>query len=435
LVYNFNKMQNINAILLLYHHPVKTNAPTIKEHVNAFSDHSRFKTWKINTALGFPATLKNYNFNVNVLHYSLFGHPISLGKQFLSYLSSVKNSYKIAFFQDEHEYWSERAAFINSIDLDCVYTLFEPRYFDATYGKCTKVPKILYNLTGYVSDQMNDFASQCLKAYEDRNIDIGYRARKLPYYLGRGAQEKSFIGEEFKKRGQNLDLKIDIETDEASRIYGEAWYRFLADCKAVLGVEAGTSVIDLDDVLRTQYAELCAGAPEISFPKCSFEDFHDEYLKPYEDRIFYRTISPRHFEAAAFRICQILFEGKYSGILKPMEHYIPLKKDFTNFDDVIKMFMDTQLRSKIVDNAYRDLIDSGAYSYEKFIKQFDEELIAEGFSPEIDTEESRMVSIQLERGKFRKHLYMLISGFRQLQFPGRKFFKPFLKPILKFLGI
>ena len=435
MVYNFKKMQNINAILLLYHHPVKTDAPTIKEHVNAFSRLSRFKIWKINTAFGFPAALNNFKFNIIVFHYSLFGHPISLGQPFLSYLGSVKNSYKIAFFQDEHEYWPERAAFINRFDMNCVYSLFEPRYFDATYKKLTKVPKILYNLTCYVSNEMIDFANQCLKPNDDRNIDVGYRARKLPYYLGRGGQEKSFIGEEFKKRAQNFDLKIDIETDEASRIYGDAWYRFLADCKAVLGVEAGTSVVDIDDVVRTQYAELCTGPPEISLPKCNFEDFHDQYLTPYEDKIFYRTISPRHFEAAAFRICQILFEGKYSGILKPMEHYIPLKKDFSNFDDVIKMFTDKQLRSKIRDTAYRDLIESGAYSYEKFIKQFDEELIAEGFSPDIDTEESRMVSVQLEKGKFRKHLYMLISGFRQLQFPGRKFFKPFLKPILKFLGI
>ncbi|MGB5747631.1 MAG: hypothetical protein WBM69_11640, partial [Desulfobacterales bacterium] len=217
-------MQNINAILLLYHHPIKTDAPTIKEHVNAFSHLSRFKTWKINSALGFPTALKSFNFNIIVLHYSLFGHPISLGKHFQSYLGSVKNSYKIAFFQDEHEYWPERVAFINEFDLNCIYSLFEPRYFDASYGKYTKVPKVLYNLTGYVSDQMIDFANQCLKPYDDRKIDVGYRARRLPYYLGRGAQEKSFIAEEFKRRVQNTDLKIDIETDEADRIYGEAWY-------------------------------------------------------------------------------------------------------------------------------------------------------------------------------------------------------------------
>ena len=47
-----------------------------------------------------------------------------------------------------------------------------------------------------------------------------------------------------------------------------------------------------------------------------------------------RTISPRHFEAAAFRVCQVLFEGRYAGVMEPMRHYIPLRKDFSNFDEV-----------------------------------------------------------------------------------------------------
>ena len=59
-------------------------------------------------------------------------------------------------------------------------------------------------------------------------------------------------------------------------------------------------------------------------------------LPRWEDNVYYRTISPRHFEAAAFRICQVLFEGRYSGVLEPMVHYIPLKKDFSNIDEVIR---------------------------------------------------------------------------------------------------
>ena len=394
---------------MLYHHPIKTDAPTIKEHVNSFSRHSQFKTWIINTALGFPAALNNFSFRIIVLHYSLFGHPISLGRQFLNYLGSDKSSYKIAFFQDEYQYWPQRTAFINTYELNCIYTLFEPRFFDATYWKFTQVPKLLYNLTGYISDGMVDLGKQFVQNDDERKIDVGYRARKLPFYLGRGAQEKCFIGEEFKKRAQFLDLNIDVETDESKRIYGNAWYRFLANCKAVLGVEAGTSVVDIDDFLRPQYAKMCKGPPEISFPDdCSFETFHDAFLKPYENKIYYRTISPRHFEAAAFRVCQILFEGEYSGILKPMEHYIPLKKDFTNFDAVIKMFLDTHLRKQIVENAYRDLIASGKYSFKVFIENFDEELLKEGFSPIIGAERFQMVSNQLEK---RKSTQVFIHAF------------------------
>ena len=57
-------------------------------------------------------------------------------------------------------------------------------------------------------------------------------------------------------------------------------------------------------------------------------------------KIPYRTISPRNFEAAAFRVCQILYEGHYSGVMEPMRHYIPLRKDFSNFDEVVERFRD-----------------------------------------------------------------------------------------------
>ena len=64
------------------------------------------------------------------------------------------------------------------------------------------------------------------------------------------------------------------------------------------------------------------------------EEAYELLLYQYEDNIPYRTISPRHFEASALRLCQILLEGKYSGVMRPMVHYIPLKKDFSNFDEV-----------------------------------------------------------------------------------------------------
>ena len=77
-----------------------------------------------------------------------------------------------------------------------------------------------------------------------------------------------------------------------------------------------------------------------------------------EEEIPYRTISPRHLEAAAFRVCQILFEGRYAGLLEPMVHYIPLRKDFSNLDEVLDRFRDADLRAQIAENAYRDLIAS-----------------------------------------------------------------------------
>ena len=52
-------MISVNGILILYHHHLKANAPTIMEHVNSFSNHSRFAVWEVNTELGFLRGIKD----------------------------------------------------------------------------------------------------------------------------------------------------------------------------------------------------------------------------------------------------------------------------------------------------------------------------------------------------------------------------------------
>jgi hypothetical protein len=61
-------------------------------------------------------------------------------------------------------------------------------------------------------------------------------------------------------------------------------------------------------------------------------------------------------------------------LLEAGTHYIPLRKDFANLDEVIRSFRDAEQRSTIVAKARRDLIDSGRYSYAAFVQEFDDEL-------------------------------------------------------------
>ncbi len=131
--------ENVNGVLVLYHHPAQTNAPTIMEHVDAFAKHSRFRAWSFNTDVGFPASLGSFRFSAVVLHYSLFGpETYQLNDYFLSFLDETP-SYKIAFFQDEHHYCRDRFAFLDRYRVDCVYTLLEPEYWPLVYGEHTRV--------------------------------------------------------------------------------------------------------------------------------------------------------------------------------------------------------------------------------------------------------------------------------------------------------
>ena len=96
-----------------------------------------------------------------------------------------------------------------------------------------------HTLTGYVSDDLRRAAARFGKPDDQRTVDVGYRGRPLPPYLGRGGQEKDEIGRRFRELAAGTGLRLDIKGAEADRLYGDAWYRFIANCRCVLGVESG----------------------------------------------------------------------------------------------------------------------------------------------------------------------------------------------------
>lgn len=377
---------DINGILLLYHQFPCPDAPVVSQNIDSFKTYSRYNVWQWNTENGFPDGLERLRFSIIVLHYTLFANtPYKLTERFLEYLADSRESYKIAFFQDEYRCCRERFAFINDYRIDCIYTLLEQASYEQVYGKHTRTGKIIYCLAGYVSDELVETGSLLSKPDEERAVDIGYRSRETPYYLGKGAREKFTIAGEFIKRAMPLDLKLDISCSEETRIYGMDWFRFIAGCRAMLGTESGPSAFDVTDKIRSEVDQVFQEKPN-----ATFEEVWERVIWKYEDRIYHRAISPRVFEAAALETCQILFEGRYSGLIEPMKHYIPLKKDFSNFDEVIRLFRDSGVRRELTENAYRDLIESGSYSYRAFYEEFDSLLAGEGLEKRISDEDSQL---------------------------------------------
>jgi hypothetical protein len=117
-----------------------------------------------------------------------------------------------------------------------------------------------------------------------------------------------------------------------------------------------------------------------------------------------------------------------------MVHYIPLKKDFSNFDDVLCMFRDETVRREVSEKAYRDLIASGRYSYRRFVEGFDEELRQAGFHTEIAPDTIAAVDHVLRRGRVQRELRARLRAPRFYPFPGRRFVRPLIKPVLQRLN-
>jgi hypothetical protein len=87
-------------------------------------------------------------------------------------------------------------------------------------------------------------------------------------------------------------------------------------------------------------------------------------------------ISPKVFEAVCLRTALVLFEGTYSNVVLPDVHFFALKKDFSNAKEIIQKLQDTLLVQEMTERAYRDVVASGKYSYQKFIESFDADIEA-----------------------------------------------------------
>lgn len=360
---------SLPAILHLYWFPLDGFAPSMQEHIDAFARHSSWPVLSWNTALTFPKEVENFRFQAVLLHYSLFGGPIYwLGEQWLAFIKK-QDALKTAIFQDEYRFWGIRYALLEELGIDLVFSCFDKSDFPVTYGKHGWNGRVEHTLTGYVGEQLRDRCRRLYKPREQRSRDVGYRARRLEEYMGRGAMEKHLIAERFLDcmHHAHCHLRLDCSANEEDRIYGEAWYAFIADCKAMLGVQAGVSIVDTNDILWPAWRRYKTENPQADWEQTAT----DLGLDAWEGGIPLRVISPRHFEAAAFGCVQILFEGGYSGVLQPMRHYIPLYKDFSNFDDVLRLLRDDAFCNAMADRTKKEVIDSGKWDYSRFVARFD----------------------------------------------------------------
>jgi hypothetical protein len=218
-------------------------------------------------------------------------------------------------------------------------------------------------LTGYLDDDRVR-KIEALAASAKRDIDIGYRtAGDPPPWFGRHGFLKRLIAEQFIKKGSRSGLNLDISTRARDTLMGDDWYRFLVRCKYTLGVEGGTSILDRDGSIR-----LRTEAYQAEHPGATFEEVERACFPGTDGTFSGFAISPRHLEACAARACQILTEGHYNGILKPGTHYIAVKRDFSNVAEVIELVRSDKKRKEIVSRAHRDIVESGDYTYRKFVE-------------------------------------------------------------------
>ncbi len=348
----------------------------MRDHVDALRGSSRFDVKVLSNhyprirelytaARAFPEGMDLSRFDVVVIHYTCeFSSPNSLDQQSWDALKHFRGL-KVLFLQDEYQFVDRTVARIAEAGIDVLFTCVPESEWDKVYPS-SRLPGLrrVQTLTGFVPRYLLGLK---VPAIARRPIDVGYRARVLPYWLGELGAEKWQIGERFLAATSNSGLRTDISAAEGDRLYGSAWTDFLASCKAILGVESGASVFDFSGELKQAVNEFVAGNPGVGF-----EEVQQRFLLPHEHRIRLNQISPRCFEAAALRTGMILYEGEYSGVLAPERHYLPLRKDFSNVEQIVAALKDPHHMAQVVDAAYEEIARNPAHSFETFVGKFDD---------------------------------------------------------------
>lgn len=281
----------------------------------------------------------------------------------LDFLQARKDAYtfvresaavKIAFPQDEYDCNVLLDDWMCEWSVDVVFSVIASGW-DVLYPRYHKQGNIRLGYTGYIDESLIDRST---KPFQQRAIDIGYRAKKLPPYFGRVGQAKWTIGRDVARLARNTGLNVDIELGDQGTLFGDAWLKFIDDSKFTLGANSGSSLLDpTGEIQRHVRAYLVAN------PDATFEAVEAACFAGQEGLYSFTAISPRVLEAALLDSAQILVDGEYSGIVKPGEHYIPIRDDASNFDEVRAAMLDTAEVEKMVKRCRETILSVDALRY------------------------------------------------------------------------
>ncbi len=348
-------------ILVLYHSG-SVFTKNLRDHLHSFSIYSKFNVFYADASVESKCYFDVNLFDALIIHYSCALYR----KDYISpsFREAIRGFMgpKLAFTQDEYDTTETTIQNLDQFGIDIFFTNVLDENFEKVYPKA-RLPKItlVNTLTAYVPLGLKDDRS--LRPLRDRPIIVGYRGRSLHFKYGDLGQEKLNIGIRMKQACAERGLACDIEWTEQGRIYWNRWNDFLESCRVTLGTETGSNVFDFDGSLRSRI-----DADLASNPGFGYVDIKARHLVGEEGRFgVMGQVSGKVFEAIAHKTALVMFEGRYSDAVVPDRHYIVLKKDFSNLDEVMSKIGDMDLLEEMVERAYVDIIASEKYSYAKFV--------------------------------------------------------------------
>ncbi len=326
-------------------------------------------------------------FDMVIFHYSATALRGAEGHwgNFLQLMVSIWKDYpckKIIIQQDDYTLTGRIWDLALGVNADKIYTIMRECDYSVLYPK-SKIGniKIKTVLTGYVEEDYLD--SLFLQNHRNRKRDVVYRACKLPYEYGKHGLLKAELASCFQDKLKNSDLVCDLAStnDDNGAILGNSWFDFLASSRTVIGCLGGSGYADITGEYGNKVREYTKLHPDATYEETKAVCFPDA-----EENLT-GMISPRIFDAAITKTCQILVGEDYQGILIPNVDYIVLNRDFSNIDQVVTKMKDVDYCEEIANTCYEHVIKSQKYTYKKFIEWIMKDIgnvdHAKGFSSDL----------------------------------------------------
>jgi hypothetical protein len=403
-------------ILIVYWNNAPTMRITTQDHLYCFERHLEHEITYLNVEEDVDeSALRKSDFDIIIFHDLFFcgrwGGP-PLFNRLCAKIDVLReyNAVKLAIPQDEFISADLLCEFINDFDVHAVFSVTPPSEWPKVYRDIDRDKIRLYAvLTGYLeSETLAAIDALDSNPSGERPIDIGYRAGgrnwRQASWLGRHGMLKIEIADQFSNAAPAHGLRTDISTRSEDTFAGKDWYKFLLRCKYTIGLEGGASILDWDGTIRPKTLAFVE-----QHPNSTLEEIEAACFPGLDGTLALFALSPRHLEACATRTCQILIEGEYNGVLEPWRHYIPVKRDFSDLDAVLKLLEQDELRERLVKQAYQDVVESDRYTY----KRFAEFVIAEAraIKPEmLDGALRNIARVPAHRTKPRREVEPEYSG-------------------------
>jgi len=343
-------------------------ANVVQDHINSFRLYSKHNVFVVNPIWQkIDRCCQLNDIDVILIHYSiLIVSDYFLPKYNANIIRDFKGE-KAQIIQDEYRWVNKMKAKMHELGVSAVFSSLNVENLKKVYGGDLLNNVNFYScLPGYIPQHMINADVLPIK---ERPLDIVYRGRELPFWFGKQAREKSQIGEHMLRICGQYGGLIDIATSETSRIYGEDWIKFISSGRTTLGVEGGVSIFDFDEK-----AESGTKAYLEKHPDAKFDEVFENVLKPFEENIVHRTITPRIFEAILLKTALILYPGNYRQILKADENYILLEPDGSNNEEVAKKIKDHAYLQDMVDRTYKKIVNNKKLQASFYVKQIDKVL-------------------------------------------------------------